>query len=430
MDSLENPVEQPAQPETPLEMASEAAPETQAVPEAQAAPEAAPEKTPGDPAYFETLMQRHAQLERQQRQNPASLATETIQGFVAELRTYSESADLEQRQALEAAQRRWAAFLQLRQAMASNRRGGIPVWALMLATAAGMLVISLGITWLLRRDAALAPTPTRISLADLTPTADLTVGEVAVLATPTQGILPSPTPIFQVLPTVTPAPTMEVAPTPTMEVTEPPVPTVAPHGDPSGDVASLAGRQIVSAPPPGVDSTSCNIGGDTLVLRDAQAPFTVSTAGNEARLTIWLTLAEPAPAQRTLTYHWILALDVDGNAGTGRPRGAGYINPDLGTEIGAGVFLYPDGRTEPYLYIWDSAAGDWASGARVPDVLEVTFTESRDAVAFSLALADLSTAIQSIAGVTLDMAQLKGRIGTIASSDTVAAVVDFCPDLP
>jgi len=31
---------------------------------------------------------------------------------------------------------------------------------------------------------------------------------------------------------------------------------------------------------------------------------------------------------------------------------------------------------------------------------------------------------------TPDAAQLRGRIGTIASSDTVAAIVDFCPDLP
>lgn len=387
---------------------------------------------PPAPADFETLMARHAQLERQQRQNPDSLNTETIQALVAELRTLSASATGEERQALEAAQRRWTAFLELRQAMAANRRGGIPVWALMLLTVAGMIVIALGVSWMLRRDVTPTVPPPQISLADLTPTPDLTATALTQLAMPTSEALPSPTPtpIFQVLPTVTPAPTPEVAPPATAPLTPTAAPTVAPHADPSGDVASLAGGQAVSAPPQGLDSLSCNIGGDTLILREALPPFSVSGAGDAARLTVWLQLAEPPPAQRTLTYHWILALDVDGNAGTGRPKGAGYINPDLGTEVGAGVMFYPDGRAEPYFYIWDSAQGDWASGARVPDIMEVTFTETRDAVAFSLPLAELSTAIQSLSGVTLEAAQLRGRIGTIASSDTVAAIVDFCPDLP
>lgn len=397
MDALETPLEQAAQPEP------------------------VPETEPAAANDFETLMQRHAQLERQQRQNPAGLALEEVQALVAVLRAFSETAaDSEQRQALEAAQRRWSAFLELRRAMAATRRGGIPVWALMLVTVAGMLAISLGITWMLRRDATPA-TPTQLSLAErATPTVSAPEGTALQLATPGLDTPPLPTPTFQVLPTVTPAPTPE--PTP--------LPTVVPHTDPAGDVASLVGGQAVAAPPPGVDVAGCNVGADTLVLRAAPPPFTVTGAGDETRLTLWLTLAEPAPAQRTLTYHWLLALDVDGNPATGRPKGAGYINPELGTEVGAGIFLYPDGRIEPYLYIWDSARGDWAASARVPDILQVTLTEARDAVAFSLPLAELSAAIQSITGVTLDPALLKGRTGTIASSNTVAAVVDFCPNRP
>ncbi|OQA23554.1 MAG: hypothetical protein BWY63_00157 [Chloroflexi bacterium ADurb.Bin360] len=406
MESLETPAEQSAAPEMPLET---------------------PAQLPGD---FESLMQRHAQMERQQRQNPESLNTETLRAFVAELQALSQSVTGEQRETLEAAQRRWIAFLELRKAMASNRRGGIPVWALMLITVAGMLAISLGITWMLRRDATPTVSPTQISLADLTPTGTLPGGGITQLATPTLEILPTPTPVFQVLPTVTPIPTPETTPEPTTEVTVTVAPTVAPYTDPSGDIASLAGGQAVSDPPVGLDSISCNVGGDTLVLRDALPPFTVEGAGDATRLTVWLKLAEPPPAQRALTYHWILALDVDGNAGTGRPRGAGYINPDLGTEVGAGVLFYPDGRAEPYFYIWDSAQGDWASGTRVPDLLQVTFTENRDAIALSFPIAELSAAIQDISGVTLDAAQLRGRIGTIASSDTVASIVDFCPDLP
>ncbi|HRT31843.1 MAG TPA: hypothetical protein P5211_05490, partial [Anaerolineae bacterium] len=153
--------------------------------------------TPAEPpalADFETLMARHAQLERQQRQNPDSLNTETIQALVAELRALSASATGEERQALEAAQRRWTAFLELRRAMAANRRGGIPVWALMLLTVAGMIVIAFGVSWMLRRDVKPTVPPPQISLADLTPTPDLTATALTQLAMPTSEALPPPTP--------------------------------------------------------------------------------------------------------------------------------------------------------------------------------------------------------------------------------------------
>lgn len=405
--------------------------ETEETPEGQPVSQEIPAEAPAPPeSDFEALMEREAELERQQRLNPANLDADVVRGFMAELQTHFEAATQEQREVLEAAQRRWTAFLELQEAMSANRRGGIPVWALMLITVTGVLAASLGVTWLLRPESTPTVAPTRISMADQTPTLQPTPGNTAVASAPTVEVLATPTPVFQVLPTVTPAPTTIVTPTPTAETTPTPLPTTPPHTDPVGDVASLAGGQAASNPPPGMDAINCNIGGDTVVLADTLPPFAVSNAENGDRLTLWLQLAEGVPGQRSLTYHWLLALDVDGNSGTGRPRGAGYINPDLGTEVGAGVFLYPDGRTEPYLYIWDSAARDWASGARVPDILEVTLTETRDAIAFSLPLAELNAAIESISGVSLDITAIRGRLGTIVSSDTVAAVVDFCPNLP
>lgn len=375
---------------------------------------------------FETLMGQHAHLERQQRQQPASLNLKDVETLLAAVQELVPTlADNDQRQALEAVRRRWTAFLELQRAMASNRRGGIPVWALMFVTVAGVLALSLGVTWMLRRDTTpAAPTPPLTLMEWPTPTPEL-LPESSLQSLPTFETLPTPTPPFLELPTATLAPppaiTLEAA------TAEPPPP---PHNDPVGDVASLVGNAPVNAPPAGVDIAACNIAADTTVLQTTLPPFTVEGAGEEGRLVLWLTLQQPVPAQRTLTYHWLLALDVDGNPNTGRPTGAGYINPELGTEVGAGVFLYPDGRLEPYLYIWDRARGDWASGARVPDILQVTLTEGRDAVAFSLPLAELSAAIQQITGVTFDATALKGRVGTIASSQTVAAVVDFCPDLP
>lgn len=409
MEALENPLEQPA-PETALETASETTPE---------------EVTAVD---FETLMAQHAQLERRQRQKPASLSLTEVETLVTALRELLPlTTDAEQRQALEAAQRRWTAFLELQRAMASTRRGGIPVWALMLITVTGMLALSLGVTWMLRRDTTPAA-PTQLSLVEqTTPTAGLPEGLVQP-GVPELEALPTPTPAFLVLPTATLAPTPDVTAEAPAETT--PEPPPLPHSDPGGDVTPLVGGAAISAPPAGVDIASCNIAADTTVLQTTLPPFTVEGAGDENRLVLWLTLQTPAPAQRTLTYHWLLALDVDGNPNTGRPTGAGYINPELGTEVGAGVFLYPDGRLEPYLYIWDRAQGDWASGARVPDILQVTLTEGRDALAFSLPVAELSAAIQEITGVAFDATALKGRVGAIASSQTVAAVVDFCPDRP
>jgi hypothetical protein len=145
-------------------------------------------------------------------------------------------------------------------------------------------------------------------------------------------------------------------------------------------------------------------------------------------LTVWLTFQEPVPADRALNYHWLVALDVDNNAATGRPAGDGYINPELGTEVGAGVFLYPNGTLEPYIYIWSPVIGDWAGDT--PDIVSVELSEARDAVAFTFPLADLRASLQEIADVEYNPATLHGRVGAIASSQTEPAVVDFCPDLP
>jgi hypothetical protein len=38
--------------------------------------------------------------------------------------------------------------------------------------------------------------------------------------------------------------------------------------------------------------------------------------------------------------------------------------------------------------------------------------------------------LEQFAGSSLDLQALRGRVATIASSATQAAIVDYCPDLP
>ncbi|MBN1262337.1 MAG: hypothetical protein JXB35_16780 [Anaerolineae bacterium] len=298
----------------------------------------------------------------------------------------------------------------------------VPNWALMISAA---LLVILGATIV---AAVIQPRPDNtVDVATLldTPEAALPVANDG--ETPPGNEQPSPefpTPLPTPIPLPTPTPT-PVAPLTTTVAVTGMVPT-----DPQNDVASLVGAQPVAAPPAGVDIAGCNVSSDTLILPNLAPPFLFPDAGDGEHLVIWLQLQGQVPGERTLNYHWLVALDVDGNPDTGRPPGAGYINPELGAEIGAGVFLYPDGALDPYIFIWDSALADWADDARVPDVVEATLNETQDVVVLSFRLDELRAAIEEIAGVSLDPAVLRGRTGTIASSETTAAVVDFCPDLP
>lgn len=290
-----------------------------------------------------------------------------------------------------------------------------PLWTLIFGGTALMIVIAVGIAYILVRDLKPKEATTQVSPTPLI---------AAILTTPETSIAtpgPAETVVTAPTPTSTPLPTAIVLPTPT--------PTNAPPQDVAADVVSLVGGAAIAEPPQGVDIAACNIAGDTQVTRDLP-PATLKIGQTGGQLVIWLALAQPVPESRTLDYHWLASLDVDANAETGRPKGDGYINPELGSEIGVGVFLYPDGELDPYLYIWDTEAGDWAADSEVPEIAEATLSETRDAVALVLPIVELNEALEEIAGVSLNPNLIKGRVATIASSDTEAAVVDFCPDLP
>ncbi len=295
----------------------------------------------------------------------------------------------------------------------------LPLWALIFGGTGLMIAAAVGIAYILVRDlkseeAVAQASPTPLSAAALVTPENPAGGPVT-----TPG--PAETTAIAPIPTFTPLPTAIVLPTPT--------PTNAPPQDVAADVVSLIGGDAVAEPPQGVDIAACNIAGDTQVTRDLP-PAALKIGQTGGQLIVWLMLAQPVPESRTLDYHWLASLDVDANPETGRPKGDGYINPELGAEIGAGVFLYPDGELEPYLYIWDTEKGDWAADSEVPEIAEAALSETRDAVALIFPIVELNEALEEIAGVSLNPNLLKGRMATIASSNTEPAVVDFCPNLP
>ncbi len=305
-------------------------------------------------------------------------------------------------------------YEQKEEAVSVSRRP-LPVWVMVLAGVAVALASAVGIVHTLAPPVIATPLP---SFAELMPEATPEPVGLVVRETP----LPPPTPTGAPLPlpTVIPITLTETPPT----IVPPPPP------DPANDETWLVGGEAVDAPPAGVDIAGCNVNTDTLVHLGLTVPLTVEVVTDTEQLHIWLTLREPVPAGRDLTYHFLVALDLDGDPDTGRPPGAGYINPELGTEVGAGVFLYPDGELEPYLFIWDTARGDWAGAAATPDIVQTTLNESRDIVVFTFPLERLSAAVEELSGVTLTPGNLKGRTAIIANSDTAPPIVDFCPDLP
>lgn len=298
----------------------------------------------------------------------------------------------------------------------------VPLWGLILGTVLLVIVASTGVAQILVREVEPPPSATIVR-----PT--LPVANVLESQKTPHGTAPTPPP-----PPVTPTTPMPTATTPfTLTLPVPsstPPPAGAPLQDALADITDLTGGAAIAAPPTGMDIATCNLISGTLGIHELPAPVALltGTTSSTETLTLWFTLHAPIPAQRTLTYHLLVALDLDGDAATGRPPGDGHINPELGVEIGAGVFLQPDGELEPYIYAWSSTLDDWDGDT--PDIMTAQLNAERDGVRFDFPLAELRATGTEISGVTLQMDSLRGRVAVIASSQTEPPVVDFCPDLP
>ncbi len=289
----------------------------------------------------------------------------------------------------------------------------LPLWALIALQVTGLLLVAMVLSWwLVHQHRQAAPPPSQPpSPAVASPTVMLPTLTVPQAGAPV--VAPTPVPPTSLPPTATPIP-----PTPTVQ---PPPP------DPGDDLALLVGGAAVTDAPAGVDIVGCNIEKDATLRLEVPPPL----GGSEGtRLRLWMTLASPVPEERALDYHFLVALDADGSQASGRPVGSGYINPDIGEDVGAGYILHPDGSADLYLYIWDPGIGGWQEIEQPETIVHPVMSDDRMAFLFDFDREQLAQAIASVVGFTPDFTAARGRVGIIASSQTAAAIVDFCPNRP
>lgn len=226
-------------------------------------------------------------------------------------------------------------------------------------------------------------------------------------------------------PTPLPTATLPPPPTPTPTPQATPIPAV----DPLGDVAAFTSGAPVVQWPVAVDIANASVAPDLRVtLQPAQAvPAALAGWAAPGEALLWIMLYEPITSPLETETEWLFALDLDGNAETGRPVGSGRINPDLGQDAAVGVSFDPvAGAYSTYLLIWDPARGDWKEG---PQMVRSTVSADGSLIAMAVPVEVLSQEAAGVTGVTLAPEAVRGRAAAIAYV-TPEAVVDFYPDRP
>ncbi|MBN1955395.1 MAG: hypothetical protein JW900_10140 [Anaerolineae bacterium] len=230
---------------------------------------------------------------------------------------------------------------------------------------------------------------------------------------------PTPTPLPTLPPTETPAPSTEEPP---------PEPTPVPVSDGRGDVGTYGGGAPVGEVPGGIDIRTASVGPGRQVDVESVAGAPSALAGwvQEGETLLWIELYEPIPDPPTFYVEWLFALDVDGNAETGRPVGSARINPDIGMEAAVGFYYDPAGGAyNAYFLVWDPAQGGLVRRTAPRFVVD----ESRTVIGLALPLADLVQAISETTGVTLVPEAVQGRAAALARVGN-EQVIDFYPDRP
>jgi hypothetical protein len=243
--------------------------------------------------------------------------------------------------------------------------------------------------------------------------ADAVVHVAACTPTPTS----TPTPL--VTPTFTPQPTPTGTPTP--------VPTPTPV-DPRGDVSTYDGGAGVDGVPASIDIRDASVSPDLAVNLQSAAGAPDELAGwvTTGEALLWIELHGPVPDPPPYT-DWLFALDLDGDAATGRPVGSARINPDLGDEAVVGVLYNPaDGEYAPYFLVWDGTQSAWVDG---PEVVRFTLDESRTVLGLALPLDVLTQTVAQTTGVEFAPAAAKGRAAVLSFAGE-QTVVDFYPNRP
>jgi len=262
-------------------------------------------------------------------------------------------------------------------------------------------------------------------------TADDTPGDYTITAirSDSRRIAIATVHVIACTPTPTPTPSPTPLPTPTPTATSTPEPTVPPAADPQGDVGTYESGASVEGVPAGVDIRAASVGPDrNMHLQpDAETPAELIGWADEGEILLWISFHEPIPNPPTTFTDWLFALDLDGDVATGRPVGTARINPDLGTEASIGVSYDPAiGEYEPYLWIWDTAQGNWTE---VPDAVRFYLGESRTLIGLALSLETLTQNVAQTTGVTSIPEAVKGRAAAVSYAGE-QMVIDFYPDRP
>ena len=226
-------------------------------------------------------------------------------------------------------------------------------------------------------------------------------------------------------PTATPAPTSTPTPPPTPTAT----PSITPSLDldPQGDVVTYADGEPVESPPPGVDLRGASIDPDLSVALQPTdgVPEELVDWWEEDEALLWVSLYEPVPDPPARTMNWLVVIDVDGSAETGRPTGSRLINPDIGDEVALGVTYNNTTETyEPYSMVWDGS--QWATGPQI----RYTFAEDRTVIGMAVSLEALEQALARVDAAALVPGEARARAAAETYLGDGTRVIDFYPDLP
>jgi hypothetical protein len=195
-------------------------------------------------------------------------------------------------------------------------------------------------------------------------------------------------------------------------------------------VTAYESGEPVDNPPPGIDIHTASLSADLHVALESGQNPPAELAGWAAddEMLLWMTLYEAIPDPPETYVEWLFALDLDGDAETGRPQGSARINPDLGMEAAIGAYYNPSAAA-PYgafLWIWDP---DLQGLVPKHGPVRFTFGDSRALVGLAIPLASFTDMVANTAGVTIVPENVKGRAAALHGTEG-SRTIDFYPDRP
>lgn len=213
--------------------------------------------------------------------------------------------------------------------------------------------------------------------------------------------------------TPTPPPTPTPVPTPAPTPTPPPTPI--PEADPAGDLFGYNTGAPAAAPFDGVDIRNASFAADGRLQQEG-IPAELAGWAQAGETVLWMALYTPILETMPVRADWLFVLDLDGNAGTGRPPGTRPVNQGLGDEVAVGLYYDPtDGAFHSYLLLWNAGRRDFDDGG------EIRYWLSPDRTVVALAVPG---DVLGVRGFTPEAAQ--GRAATIVYT-TPETIADFYP---